>query len=185
MTSDDLSSLSPRFVYSTQSGAIRCNQVQSDVIRGASWARSTCQSGAIKCNQMQSGPHRCTGYPVGIRTPSWGLCVGHVLNTFTRILKDKTRIRTYPRIRTPACVYAPPAYTHPCLRIRTYPRIRTLGCVYARTCVYAPTPAYKHVCVNAASGAYTHLPAYTHPTLRLRRDATNVMYIDFTLLSNT
>ena len=87
----------------------------------------------------------------------------------------KTRIRTYPRIRTPACVYAPPAYTHPCLRIRTYPRIRTLGYVYARTCVYAPTPAYKHVCVNAASGAYTHLPAYTHPTLRLRGDATNVM----------
>jgi hypothetical protein len=93
----------------------------------------------------------------------------------------KTRIRTYPRIRTPACVYAPPAYTHPCLRIRTYPRIRTLGCVYARTCVYAPTPAYKHVCVNAASGAYTHLPAYTHPTLRLRGDATNVMepFCDF------
>jgi hypothetical protein len=29
--------------------------------------------------------------------------------------------------------------------------------------------------VNAASGAYTHLPAYTHPTLRLRGDATNVM----------
>ena len=88
----------------------------------------------------------------------------------------KTRIRTYPRIRTPACVYAPPAYTHPCLRIRTYPRIRTLRCVYARTCVYAPTPAYKQVCVNAASGAYTHLPAYTHPTLRLRGDATNVMH---------
>ena len=67
----------------------------------------------------------------------------------------KTRIRTYPRIRTPACVYAPPAYTHPCLRIRTYPRIRTHArvysctylrkhtrkparCVYAPNCVYAP-----------------------------------------------
>ena len=72
-------------------------------------------------------------------------------------------------------VYAPAVFTHYRSRKRTYPRIRTLGYVYARTCVYAPTPAYKHVCVNAASGAYTHLPAYTHPTLRLRGDATNVM----------
>ena len=175
MTSDDLSSPSPRFVYSTQSGAIRCNQVQSCAIGCNQGSQLGAEHLPIRCNQVQSGPHRCTGYPVGIRTPSWGLCVGHVLNTFTRILKDKTRIRTYPRIRTPACVYAPPAYTHPCLHIRTYPRIRTLGCVYARTCVYAPTPAYKHVCVNAASGAYTHYLAYTHPTLRLRRDATNVM----------
>jgi len=116
------------------------------------------------------------------RAGSWGLpvwssgCVVCVGSGDKRVYTHlKTRIRTYPRIRTPACVYAPPAYTHPCLRIRTYPRIRTLGCVYARTCVYAPTPAYKHVCVNAASGAYTHLPAYTHPTLRLRGDATNVM----------
>jgi hypothetical protein len=29
--------------------------------------------------------------------------------------------------------------------------------VYTPTRVYAPTPAYKQVCVNAASGAYTHL----------------------------
>jgi len=115
------------------------------------------------------------------RAGSWGLPVWLWLcrvwwarvNAYTHILKRV--FAPYPRIRTPACVYAPPAYTHPCLRIRTYPRIRTLRCVYARTCVYAPTPAYKHVCVNAASGAYTHLPAYTHPTLRLRRDATNVM----------
>jgi hypothetical protein len=79
-------------------------------------------------------------------------------------------IRTTARVNTPTRVYAPlPAYTHP-------PRIRTPACVHtqaptrvyapSRTCVYAPTPAYKHVCVNAASGAYTHLPAYTHPTLR-------------------
>ena len=74
-------------------------------------------------------------------------------------------------------VYAPAVYTYYRSRKRTYPRIRTLGCVYARTCVYAPTPAYKHMCVNAASGAYTHLPAYTHPTLCIRRDATNVMAI--------
>ena len=73
------------------------------------------------------------------------------------------------------------AYTHP-LRIRTkrsrkrsHLRIRTQ--VRKRTrCVYAPTAAYKHICVNAASGAYAHLPAYTHPTLRIRRDATNVMH---------
>ena len=83
-----------------------------------------------------------------------------------------------PRVYAP--LPAPPAYTHPCLRIHTHLCIRTLGCaytplVYARTRVYAPTPAYKQVCVNAASGAYTHLPAYTHPTQRIRRDATNVM----------
>jgi len=79
------------------------------------------------------------------------------------------------------------AYTHPLrirtqgsrkrtpLRIRTHLRIRTQ--VRKRTrCVYAPTAAYKHICVNAASGAYAHLPAYTHPTLRIRRDATNVMH---------
>ena len=30
---------------------------------------------------------------------------------------------------------------------------RTLGCVYAPTRVNAPTTAYKHICVNAASGA--------------------------------
>lgn len=73
------------------------------------------------------------------------------------------------------------AYTHP-LRIRTqgsrkrtHLRIRTQ--VRKRTrCVYAPTAAYKHICVNAASGAYAHLPAYTHPTLHIRRDATNVMH---------
>ena len=156
MTSDDLSSLSPRFVYSTQSGAIRCNRVQSDAIRTASL-------------------HGLPGWHQDAKLGP--VCVGHVLNAFTRILKDKSVFAAYPRIRTPACVYAPPAYTHPCLRIRTYPRIRTLGCVYARTCVYAPTPAYKHVCVNAASGAYTHLPAYTHPTLCIRRDATNVMTV--------
>ena len=70
------------------------------------------------------------------------LAVSCVVGTCKRVYTHlKTRIRTYP------------AYTHPCLRIRTYPRIRTLGCVYARTCVYAPTPAYKQVCVNAASGA--------------------------------
>ena len=41
------------------------------------------------------------------------------------------------------------AYTpHPGVRIR-----RTLGCVYAPTRVNAPTTAYKHICVNAASGA--------------------------------
>ena len=141
MTSDDLSSLSPRFVYSTQSGAIRCNRVQSDAIRTASL-------------------HGLPGWHQDAKLGP--VCVGHVLNAFTRILKDKSVFAAYPRIRTPACVYAPPAYTHPCLR--TYAPTR----VYApsRTCVYAPTPAYKHVCVNAASGAYTHLPAYTHPTLR-------------------
>ena len=152
-----------------QSGSIRCNQMQSDAIKGASWARSTCQSDAIRTASLHGLPGWHQDAKLG------PVCVGHVLNAFTRILKDKSVFAAYPRIRTPACVYAPPAYTHPCLRIRTYPRIRTLGCVYARTCVYAPTPAYKHVCVNAASGAYTHLPAYTHPTLRLRRDATNVM----------
>jgi hypothetical protein len=152
-----------------QSGAIGCN-------KGS-------QLGAehlpIRCNQVQSDAIRTAslhGLPGWHQDAKLGpVCVGHVLNAFTRILKDKSVFAAYPRIRTPACVYAPPAYTHPCLRIRTYPRIRTLGCVYARTCVYAPTPAYKHVCVNAASGAYTHLPAYTHPTLRLRGDATNVM----------
>ena len=93
--------------------------------------------------------------------------------------------RSGVRIRRNLCiregvpyVYAPAVYTYYRSRKRTYPRIRTLGCVYARTYVYAPTPAYKQGCVNAASGAYTqftHLPAYTHPTLRLRGDATNVM----------
>ena len=34
-------------------GAIRCDQVQSGAIRGASWALSTCQSGAIGCNQVR------------------------------------------------------------------------------------------------------------------------------------
>ena len=78
-------------------------------------------------------------------------------------------------------VYAPAVYTHYRSRKRTLrwhlPAYTHPGVVYARTLrtVYAPTPAYKHVCVNAASGAYTHLPAYTHPTLRLRGDATNVM----------
>ena len=83
------------------------------------------------------------------------LAVSCVVGTCKRVdtLILKRVFAPTPRIRTPACVYAPPAYTHPCLRIRTYPRIRTLGYVYARTCVYAPTPAYKHVCVNAASGA--------------------------------
>ena len=79
------------------------------------------------------------------------------------------------RLRGRGCVYA-----ETCVYARgyvcTHPLcIRTTARVNAPTRVYAPTPAYKHMCVNAASGAYTHLPAYTHPTLCIRRDATNVM----------
>ena len=106
-----------------------------------------------------------------------------------RVRGSSITVRRFQRLRgrglhiRRTCVYvAGGAYTHPlCIRTyrsrkRTHPRIRTLGCVYARTCVYAPTAAYKHICVNAASWAYTHLFAYTHPTLRIRRDATNVMH---------
>ena len=61
-------------------------------------------------------------------------------------------------------VYAPP----PPARLG----IRTLGCVnHAPTSVRvnAPTAACLRPCANAASGVYTHLPVYTHPTPRIRR----------------
>ena len=55
------------------------------------------------------------------------------------------------------CVYTPTALTYHS-RKRTYLRIRTLGCVYAPACVYTPTAACLRPCANAASGVYTHLP---------------------------
>ena len=55
------------------------------------------------------------------------------------------------------CVYTPTALTYRS-RKRTYLRIRTLGCVYAPACVYTPTAACLRPCANAASGVYTHLP---------------------------
>ena len=155
MTTDDHSSPWPRFVYSTQSGAIRFNQVQSGAIGCNQGSQLGAEHLPIRCNQDRIAA-RATRLASG-RQVGACVCGARVKRVYTH-LKDKSVFAAYPRIRTPACVYAPPAYTHPCLRIRTYPRIRTLGCVYARTCVYAPTPAYKHMCVNAASGAYTHLP---------------------------
>jgi len=74
------------------------------------------------------------------------------------------RLRTQKPVYARGYVYAPTVYTHYRSRKRTYPRIRTLGCVYARTCVYTPTPAYKHVCVHAASGAYTQRRDERHGT---------------------
>ena len=98
------------------------------------------------------------------RSASGGSRTGSSIPAFTRsgvrirrnlsgILYDTPTAVVVPaalagRIYTP---YAAPwgAYTpHPGVRIR-----RTLGCVYAPTRVNAPTTAYKHICVNAASGA--------------------------------
>ena len=83
-------------------------------------------------------------------------------------------IREGVRIRT-RCVYTehtlPLAKSAPTASARTLRSIRTLGCVNAPTRVYAPTAASIRMCVYAAWDAYTHLPAYTHPTLRTRVQA--------------
>ena len=78
------------------------------------------------------------------------------------------------RIRTPACVYTPTCVYAPRVRIRTHPRKR----------LNAPTSttAYKHICVNAASDAKTHLSAYTHPTLRIRTRGRDERHVEESVL---
>jgi hypothetical protein len=136
----------------------------------------------------------------GVSSPLCETLFSHVFSAYSPPLfvTTHTQSNTDTTSRAPLApsYYAPPSTitVHRFLRLRGRGCIRRnlciregvrihTRCVYAPrarvnapTCVYAPTAAYKHICVNAASGAYAHLPAYTHPTLRIRRDATNVMH---------